>query len=217
MELKKKSWRNISINDYFRIRDIIEDSSLEDYDKEVELTALMCGCSEEEVWALPVDEFKKIQSSTLWLSNAELKPLDKVKYSSIVINGSKYSIDTDLHKFTVAQYVDFQAFWSKKDDKAHIGNLLACFIIPKGKEYADGYDTQALANDICSFLDIQTAYEIIGFFLVCWLRSTKTSLNCLSAKMKRNKKKMTEEQWSQHSKELETLEKSILDGFQLLT
>lgn len=216
MELKKKSWNDITINDYFEIQETMKDETLEPADKEVRLIALLCGVDTDDIWSLQITEFKKLQNGTLWLATPTLKPIEKVKYKNIDINGMKCKVDTDLTKFTVAQYIDFQALFAKKDEKNGLASLLTCFIIPQGKEYNTGYDISELRDEIMSYLDIQTAYQIFGFFLVRWLDSTHRSLSFLKQMIKKNKKKMTQEEFSQRTKEVENLEKTISDGFKLL-
>lgn len=217
VSLKKTSWKDVTINEYFEIQDIMKDDTMEPADKEVELMSILSGLSTEQIWDMTITEFKALQELAKWVETATLRPLDKVKFNKIKINDTQYVVNQDLTKFTVAQYVDFETLWHNRDNKDYMGALLACFLIPKGKEYANDYDINKTKDDIMSYLDIQTAYEIMGFFLVSWRNSTKASLDSLSRKMKKMKKKMTVEEWNQHTEKLETLEKNILGGFQLLT
>lgn len=222
MELKKSklkinSWKECSISDYFKLKRITEDETLEPYDKEISIISILSGKTEEEVLDLTITEFKDIQAKTTWISEATLRRLDKIKFSNIELNGEKYYVDTDLSKFTVGQYIDFQTFWKQKDEESNISHLLACFIIPKGKKYGEDYDLNAVNSDIMNFLDIQTAYEILGFFLMRWVSSTRNSLDFLLQKTKKMmKKKMSQEELNQRIAEIEDLKKNISYGFQLL-
>lgn len=212
-KMKINSWSECSVSDYFRLREITSDDLMEPADKEVAVISVLSGLSEDEIWGLSITDFKELQSKTLWTSTPVMRPLDKIRFRNIEINGEKYAVETDITKFTVAQYIDFQTFWQKKHEEQYISSILACFIIPKGKDYADGYDINKLKDDIMYCLDIQTAYEIMSFFLLRWLGSTQASLDCLSAM---TKKMMKGEDLDQQMERVEDLKKNISDGLKLL-
>ena len=99
-----------------------------------------------------------------------------------------------------------------------MGNILACFLIPKGKEYADGYDIQNVVRAINEHLDIMTANEILFFFLKSYLISIRGTANYLNWIMKRMARKSKEKD---KVAELETIwratKRNILDGLRLWT
>lgn len=213
MKMKINSWSECSISDYFRLREIISDDAMEPADKEVAVISILSGLSEDEIWGLNITDFKELQSKTLWTSTPVMRPLDKIKFRNIEINGEKYVVETDITKFTVAQYIDFQTFWQKKHEEQYISSILACFIVPKNMKYAEGYDINKLKDNIMNCLDIQTAYEIMSFFLLRWLGSTQASLDCLSAM---TKKMMKDKDLDQQMERVEDLKKGISDGLKLL-
>lgn len=184
----KRSWRDVTIEEYFDFVDHFEQLE-NDYEKEIAKIALHTGRTEEEVWNFSIDEFRREQSQCCWMNEFNIS--QNVKFKTIEIDGEKYNIDTDLQNFTVAQYIDFQTFLPKrKDNPRLIGNILACFIIPKGKKYADGYDIQKLVSEINSKIDILTANEIMFFFLKRFLISTRATANYFNFMMRRMRRKM---------------------------
>lgn len=213
----KKSWKDVTIDEYFDLCERLSDDTLTDYEKIIIKIAFITGKREEEIWNLSWSDFRNLQVESLWMEEFQLK--ENVKFKSIEINGEKYSIDTNLQNFTVAQYIDFQTFFPKrKTNERVIGNILACFIIPKGKKYAEGYDIQELVENINSNLDIMTANEIMFFFLKQYLISIRATANYFNWILKRMKKK------SKNSQEIETVEKewekmkkATLDGLRSLT
>jgi len=216
----KKSWKDVTIDEYFDLCERLSDDALTDYEKIIIKIAFITGKREEEIWNLSWPDFRNLQVESLWMEEFQLK--ENVKFKTIEINGEKYSIDTNLQNFTVAQYIDFQTFFPKrKTNERIIGNILACFIIPKGKKYAEGYNIQELVENINSNLDIMTANEIMFFFLKQYLisiRATANYFNWILKRMKRMKKK------SKNSQEIETVEKewekmkkATLDGLRSLT
>lgn len=213
----KKSWRDVTIDEYFDLLEKLEDPELEDTDKEVCKISFIYNIPEDSIWDLKIDEFRNLQIESLWMD--EFKISENSKFKSIEINGSKYKIDTNLQNFTVAQYIDFQTFFPKrKTNPRVIGNILACFIIPQGKEYASGYDISELVRSINSNLDILTANEIMFFFLKQYLISIRVTANYFNWTLKRLKKKTkNKEKVIELEKDWEKVKKATLDGLRSLT
>ena len=213
----KKSWKDVTIDEYFDLRDKLVDDTLTDYEKIIIKIAFITGKDEDEIWNLNWDEFRALQVEALWMNEFKLK--ENVKFKSIEINGEKYSIDTNLQNFTVAQYIDFQTFFPKrKTNERIIGNILACFIIPKGKKYADGYNIQELVDNINSNLDIMTANEIMFFFLKQYLISIRATANYFNWVLKRMKRKSKDKKLIEKLEmEWEVTKRATLDGLRSLT
>lgn len=211
----KKSWRDVSINEYYDLKEKLEECS-EPTDEAIVKIAFINNMDEDEVWDLSIDKFRELQVESLWMDEFNIS--GDIKFKNIEINGSKYSIDTNLQHFTVAQYIDFQTFYSKrKNNERVLGNILSCFIIPKGKKYASDYDITEVISEINSSLDIMTANEILFFFLKQYLilmRATANYFNWILSKVKRKRKSQEitnlEMSWNQ-------MKKTILDGLHLLT
>lgn len=211
----KKSWRDVSINEYYDLKERLEECS-EPTDEAIVKIAFINNMDEDEVWDLSIDKFRELQVESLWMDEFNIS--GDIKFKNIEINGSKYSIDTNLQHFTVAQYIDFQTFYSKrKNNERVLGNILSCFIIPKGKKYASDYDITEVISEINSNLDIMTANEILFFFLKQYLilmRATANYFNWILSKVKRKRKSQEitnlEMSWNQ-------MKKTILDGLHLLT
>lgn len=215
--MKKKSWRDVTINEYFELVDRLNDDSLNDYDKIVIKLAFTNNCSEDDIWNLPINEFRNYQVESLWLEKFDLN--QNVKIDKIKIGNETYNVNTIMQEFTVAQYIDFQTFYPKyKTDKTVLGNLLACFIIPKGNRYAEGYDIQQLVSMINENVDIMTAQEILFFFLKRYLISISLTAHFFNWQIRKMKKKHKKDpkllkmeiQW-------EEAKKNILAGLRLST
>lgn len=215
--INKKSWRDVTINEYFDLSDKLNDKSLNDYEKEIIKISFITDMDEDEVWSLSLGEFRQYQVDTLWINEFNIN--EKVNFKKIKINNSNYTIDTNLQNFTVAQYIDFQTFYPKlKSNPRLIGNILACFIVPSGKKYAEDYDIKELVDIINDHLDILTANEIMFFFLHSYLISIRVTANYFNWMIQRLKKKAKnkeqvanlEEKWNQ-------MKKDTLIGLRLLT
>lgn len=218
--IKKESWRDVTIDEYFELVDRLEDadrSGSEEYEKAVIKVSFSSGIEEDELWNLPINEFRRLQSESLWIDSFDID--ESVRFRKINISGDRYSIDTNLQNFTVAQYIDFQTFFRKfKSDKRLIGNILACFVIPEGKRYADGYDIKAIVEKINGNLDIMTAQEILFFFLKSSLISIRATANCFNWMMKRMRRRSVDKaRMETLEKEWEAMKTSILAGLRSST
>lgn len=213
----KKSWKDVTIDEYFDLCEKLNDDNLTDYEKIIIKIAFITGKSEDEIWNLSWQDFRNLQVESLWMEEFKLK--ENVKFNTIEINGEKYSIDTNLQNFTVAQYIDFQTFFPKrKDNPRTIGNILACFIIPQGKKYAEGYNIQELVDNINSNLDIMTANEIMFFFLKQYLISIRAIANYFNWILKRMKRKAKDKNLIEKLEmDWEVTKKATLDGLHSLT
>lgn len=205
-----KSWRDVSINEFYEIKDISEDETLTEYDKTVSLTAYVNQMDEQDVWNLPITKFKQLQKEREWMQ--EFKFDTKKSFKKITINNNKYTVDVNLQHFNVAQYIDFQTYWPMRDNMRDvIGNILAIFIIPKGHSYNEGYDIAEVIDDIKSSIDIMTANEILFFFLSSYQTLMKVSVSYLKWMTKRKFKK-DKLKTKQLEEQIQNLEKLISDG-----
>lgn len=132
MNIIKKSWDDISINDYRKISQIIEDDSIEDIDKTVYLLSIISDKTEEEIYNTPLNELSQYTKSLQFINSFDFNKKKNIKH--IKINKWDCDIDYNLQKFTVAQYVDFQHYWDKDKIKENLEHIVACFVIPKGKK-----------------------------------------------------------------------------------
>lgn len=78
---------------------------------------------------------------------------------SYTLNGTKYIANFELPSISTAQFFDFRNYTEQND---YIG-VLSCCLIPEGKEYNEGYDSDKVRTDIES-LPITQAQTISFFF-----------------------------------------------------
>lgn len=90
------------------------------------------------------------------------------------LNGNKYTLHRDIEKMTTAQYIDFTNSANRLID------TIACFIVPSGHKYNDGYDMAAVKNDIKTGMNAEEGNAIL-FFIVKQLKNCIERLVCYSA------------------------------------
>ena len=210
----KKSWRDVTIYEYFNLVDRLSEEGLTEYEREVILVSFVTGVNEDKVWDMTIGEFKANQLNTAFMKEFNVER--DCNFKTISIDGEKYDVCTDLHNFTVAQYIDFQTFYAQRKDNANIlASLLACFIIPRGHGYAEGYDVNDLKLKIINGLAILTAEELLFFFLKRYLLLMRATANYFNWAIRRMKRKgmpveELEARW-------EEVKKATLDGLRSLT
>lgn len=190
IELKYKSWNDISINTFNKLKEIKINSndSIELLDSNIALLSILCDVDEDTIADLTTSEFSTLLSQTTFL-----KDMPKVKIQEYYkINGKEYQVFLSLKNMTVSQYIDFQTFY--KEQEKYFKELLACFIIPKGKKYGDGYDLQEVIDDIGNHLSIVDANSILFFFVLLYQSLTKAMLTYSIQQMKKAKRKMNKEE-----------------------
>lgn len=172
IELKKKTWDAISLTDYKKIVEISKRELDSDMEKDIAVVSILCEVPEKEIYDLPIQQLQSLLVDASWIK----KPFTfshSFNTKKVKIEGEEYVVNPDINQFSVAQYMDFQNFWDKRND--HMGNLLAVFIIPKGHKYNEGYDVVELAQKLEDTISIKFWNEVCFFFLKDWLNSVKAS------------------------------------------
>lgn len=165
IELHYKSWAQLPIGKYERIKEIIR-GDVENSD--IEILSVLCDCDVDDILNAPVSKVMELKKAALFL-NTKLDVKDKLKYKHLTIDGVKYVVHTDFKDITTAQYIDFQTFY--KDYEKNYCNVLATFIIPEGHIYNDGYDALETAEIFREKMPVEVA-ENACFFFACRSKSS---------------------------------------------
>ena len=189
MELKYKNWKEISINTFKKLQDVIsdvpvtDDATLNNINSNIAMLSVLCDVDEDTIASLSTNEFVKLVNDSNFLSD-----MPKVKITdTYVINGKVYKVFLSLKNMSVAQYIDFQTFYKEYDK--YTRELLACFLIPEGKRYGEDYDIAEVITDIGEHLSIVDANSILFFFVLLYRSLTKVTLNCSIKDMKKMMRK----------------------------
>lgn len=186
MELKYKSWNDITVDVFDKIKKI-NPNVYDDFDAlnaNVELISILCDVDEDVISNLTCNEFTKLLNETTWVNDVPKIDI-KDKY---IINGKKYRLFLELKQMSMSQYIDFQQL--SKDSEKNFKQLLACFLIPEPfKKYGDGYDVVDVINDVGK-MSICDAKSIMVFFSLQFQSLTKAMLTYSMRQMKKTKKAM---------------------------
>ena len=185
MDLKYKSWKDITIDVYEKIRAIKADELNTDeqaLDLNIKLLSILCDVDEDTITDLPITEFSNLVSKTEFL-----KDMPKYTIESTYKVGDRFfDVQTNLRAMTTAQFIDFQTL-VKEQDK-NLSNLLACFMLPKGKKYGEDYDIIEVAEYLKKNMSIAIARSVMFFFTLEYQVLQKVMLDYSIKEMKREMK-----------------------------
>lgn len=204
MKENKYSWNNISINKYYEISDIINDSALSDIDKNVAIVAIIEDVPEDTIWALPIDEAKAKFNKLAFLGKFDLIKIREGLFGNsnpkiTIVNkeltdvNKEFTLVNDATKLTVAQFTDYQSFVTKPLRES-IDKVLSIFVIPEGCTYNTGYDVVEIQKFFRENMSFLLAQSILNFILTKYVKSMNASLKCLAKaimKTKNEEKKAT--------------------------
>lgn len=192
-------WENITIEKYYKIKDILDDETDDDITKNVKLVAVMLNKDEQEVWDMDMAEAGEYISRLQFLNKFELpkNPNMKIKlpsYDLVVIK--------DLTKINVAQYVDFQNF-VKMPMRESMEKILSIFLIPEGCSYNTGYDILDLQKEIRENMSFRVGEGLLSFFIEKYGRSLIHSLVYCRRQVRKTKDKEMMENLEKTEKEIQ--------------
>lgn len=177
------NYNKLTIGKYLELVEIIEDDTLADIDKNVEIIALLDDKEVDVIYDLPLTEFNEKIQMTSFLYE-EPKPLQV----STVYKLGNMELETclNLNDLTTAQFIDYQTY--VKDDKKLV-ELLSVFLIPKGHKYNKDYDIVEVQNVIRENMPVTQAMGLSAFFLLLSKSLLKASLTYSIKKLKKMMRK----------------------------
>ena len=163
IELKYGSWKYITIEIYDKIRNLDVDikSEEEALDVNVKLLSILCDVDEETIINLPLTEFTILVGKTEFLKEM---PKYTVEQYYEIGKGRVFEVQMNLREMTTAQFIDFQTLI--KEQEKNTANILACFMLPKGKKYSEDYDVVEVAEYLYKNMNIATARSVMFFFIL---------------------------------------------------
>lgn len=166
------NYRDLPLGMYLEICEISRRTDIEELHKQVSILSVLTGKEEEEIYDLPIGDYKSLVSKASFLAHP---------YEGGVQTADLYTLEgwvlkpvEDYRKISTAQYIDFQTF--VKDAEKNVVEILSVMLIPEGKKYNQGYDIVELQNVIRRCLPVADALSLYAFFFVQFRQSIKDSL-----------------------------------------
>lgn len=194
-----KDWKDVTLGIWQRMNEITQRE--DEIQRIVGFVALFNNMTEDDVLAMPLDEFKERMKELAWMNVPPEIEQPKEEYT---INGKQYVLTMNFHKLTTAQYIDFQSYTKSED----YSQMLSVFLIPKGKKYGEGYDVFETQQDLKQ-MPVGEVLGLMGFFIVLY-RSWSRALLMYSSRILR---KAAKREKSQELMETVTKMEELADMF----
>lgn len=212
LKLKYNSPGLLNINQYKKTLEIFN-TNLDDLTKNVKILAIYCDVEEKEIMKLRPDQVTiLIEQMSNNIKNYKTDYSKRLK--SLVINGNKYSINYNIQKINIAQYIDYQITIAENDYINNLASLLSIFVIPAGKKYNEDYDVDEVISLIENNITMDIALSIVFF-------SAKRSMSIIRARIIFCKAMLKVMSWTMKKeqkqalmtalKQLETLENYLIN------
>jgi hypothetical protein len=170
------NWQNVTLEHYQLLFPIIQDKSLADWEKEIQIASILYNLTEHQIDSLSLAEYKKLKASIQFLYQPI--PGKPVKY----IRGKKrkYRLIYDVRQMPFARYAEAKTF-STKDTIANMHKLSASMVQPMRrvcgiwfKEKYDAAKHEEYAEDLLS-APFPAIYHSAVFFCTLFALWMKTS------------------------------------------
>ena len=170
------TYYDLTIDKYLQIKEVLENAT-DDLSTQVSLLAVLNECTEDDLLDMPIEEYKRKVADLLFLSEP-IEPRPNCP-KTITIDKEVFESVRDVKRFTAGQYIDYQNLIKSDDFYSVLPNILACFFIPKGKDYGKGYDIMEVAEKIKYNVSIGFALDVCFFFQLQSIRSINSMLDSL--------------------------------------
>ena len=209
------AYNQMPITTYGKILDIIQDNSRDSIDKEVAMISILANKTPEEIENMPIVELRGLTSQLGFLTEkAEAVEVRKeYKVGDYILVPEK-----KITKIKAGQFISFQEFAKvyreRNADVNVIPLLLSCFLIPKGKTFAEGYDVEDVQEAIAEHLSVVDALSLTAFFLTLVKQSQANILHYLEWRLKLTRAKAKEQKMAKKIQiaRLQVLRRSVLSG-----
>ena len=145
-----KNWNDISFEVYLKIVEINERSDSET-NKLLDITAVVNNVDVDDI---TITNFKDYAENIKFIS-------EDIPVAEIKDEYDNYTLQKELSSMSMKQYIDFNNYAKTND---YVG-VLSVFLIPKGKQYNEGYNIEEVREYILtmSCVDVISMY---AFFLI---------------------------------------------------
>lgn len=152
-------WSDLTLKMYQDIEKFYENKD-EKFDVR-KVVHIMCGLTEDEINALPVEFLEVIMTHLLFLHT---KPEEKEPTNKIIINGEEYSINF-MEKLKTGEYI--AADMAMKSDKHDYASFLAILCRKKGESYDSKFEAELFEERKKMFENqpVTNILPVLGFFL----------------------------------------------------
>jgi len=169
------TFSDLTLGVFLKLAAIPED--IDPLDRQAEILAALSGCTAEDIYALPIEEYMHRVAASRFLEADLPKRIPQRWY---LCGDFELECIRDWRTMTTAQFVDFKTYADRMDEKerALSVELLSCMLTPRGRAYCDGYDPVDVQASIRDHMRADDAVALSAFFLARWMRWSRHILAC---------------------------------------
>lgn len=165
-------WDNITLEQFVKIRAVLEDKEKSKEDKMVSLAAVVEGVDEKTILEMPLEKVGPVFERVQGLDTPPQKGKARSRYQV----GKWLLRLTGAKDMSVAQWIDVQTYYRDMDN--HLADILSVALVPVEKRYNEGYDIEELKAALWSMY-VKDALAVCFFFRRWWLKSMRRILTFL--------------------------------------
>ena len=195
------NYRDLPVGKYEEIVRLCNDEMTE-VDRKVAILSILTGKTEDEILKLPLPTFTEYSAKSRFLEKECPENLIPGVSRAYHLGGFVLLPVTDIRKITAAQFIDFQEFSKQKETK--MVEMLSCFLVPRGKDYGEGYDVLEVHQAIREEMSVAEMLALIAFFFGKFIKSSRR-ITTYSIRMMRKKD-------PEKAKEMEAKYKEMVDS-----
>lgn len=181
------SWGEVSIAKVTELNNALEKAGENPYEISAAIIAVLSDVPLNEVRKWPVSVMNSPEMKKA-LEFTGTEPKKRMPSESIKINGRKYTVHLYPQKWTAGMWLDYTSAAKMENDVKKMARMIACFTVPEGMEYGEGYDFDKVVDEINDHMDIETAYGMTSFFQLTLASFVKALSLYSEREMKRLKK-----------------------------
>lgn len=174
------SWDDVCIRQFEALQSIDKDDENADF----EIVSVLCDIDQDIVESLPIKEFGSILSKLSFLSTS---PQPHRPAKQLLIDDKVINVTLSAQEMCAAQFLDYKNILSKENVDRRTARLMAVFMIPDGKEYNKGYNTNEWIDFLNNNLSVVEVQSYTNFFMLTYKTFATVFLKYSIREMKKMK------------------------------
>lgn len=181
----KNNWDDVKLIDLEAIA-LLNEVKIPDDLKMIELLSILSDIPYDDIMKLSAADMMKLSKEMAFLTTEVPKTVVK---PTLEINGKKYNHILNPTEITAGQFLDYKILIQQKDIDKKMARLIACFTVPDGCNYGEGYDTEELVNLINENVSVVEGQSIVDFFMLQFYAFSEALATSSIKKLKKQMKK----------------------------
>lgn len=178
-----ESYKEMTLGQLLQIK-ALKDADITPAVQELSVLSILSGITIDALRKVPKADYDAMLQKIAFLTEDNSETIEIA--DEVELNGTVYNIWHDIKNITTGQYIDWCSYMQSERD---IVDLFSCFVIPKGKLYAEGYNIDKAKEDIHD-LPMPIANFISFFWQSSLALYLERSARELETELKKMEKKM---------------------------